>query len=83
MRRSKMRTYESEVTHETRFGSCGEKAAEYVQLWVGRVRRDWGRCGDQIRTVPSQLLEQKRSLATRFQLTLKTSRACSLQFEIG
>jgi hypothetical protein len=33
--------------------------------------------------VPSQLLEQKRSFATGFQLTLNTSRACSFQFEIG
>lgn len=83
MRRSNTRTYESDVTHETRSGLCGLNAAEYVQLWVGRVRRDCGRCGDQMRTVPSQLLEQKRSLVTRFQLTLKTSRACSFQFEIG
>lgn len=47
------------------------------------MRRDCGRCGDQMRTVPSQLLEQKRSFATGFQLTLNTSRACSFQFEIG
>lgn len=36
-----------------------------------------------MRTVPSQLLEQKRSFMTGFQLTLNTSRACSFQFEIG
>lgn len=80
VRRSYTRRYESEETQERISGECGEKEALYVQLCVGRVTSECGRCGDQMRTVPSQLLEQKVSFATRFQDTLNTSRLCSFQF---
>lgn len=75
-----MRRKESEATQDKMFGECGANCAEYVQEFVGRVKRDCGRVGDQILTVPSQLLEQNWSLATRFQCTERTSRECSFQF---
>lgn len=77
MRKSKTRRCESEETQDKISGECGENAAEYVQLCVGRVKSDCGLEGDQILTVPSQLLEENRSLATKFQCTEKTSRECS------
>lgn len=79
VRRSKTRVYESELTQERTSGECGDQDAEYVQLCVGSVRRDCGRFGFQIFTVPSQLLEQNLSFATMFQSTANTSRPCSFQ----
>lgn len=37
LRRSKRRRCESEDTLVRMWGECGEKEAEYVHVWVGRV----------------------------------------------
>lgn len=83
VRKSKTRSVESEATQDSISGECGDHWAEYVQLFVGRVSSDCGRSGAQTLTVPSQLLEQNRSLDTRFQCTANTSRACSFQLPTG
>lgn len=46
VRRSKSRSCESEDTAERTEASCGEKAAEYVQLCVGRVTSEESQVGD-------------------------------------
>ena len=46
VRRSKRRSCESEDTAERMEASCGENAAEYVQLCVGRVTSEELRAGD-------------------------------------
>lgn len=46
VRRSKRRRWESEDTAERTEASWGEKAAEYVQLCVGRVSSEELRVGD-------------------------------------
>ena len=45
VRRSKRRKCESLETEERREGEYGEKAVEYVQEWMGRVKREVGRVG--------------------------------------
>lgn len=44
---------------------------------MGKVMMEAGSSGRHIRTVPSQEEDRKVSLATKFQCTEKTSRACS------
>src|SRR5690242_12485366 len=71
------------LTLLTMLGACGLNCAEYVQLCVGSVVMLALWLGFQILTVPSHDEERKVSLDTRFQCTLKTSRACSVQDWMG
>jgi hypothetical protein len=83
VRRSKTRRWLSELTLLTTLGACGLNCALYVQEWVGSVVMEALWFGFQILTVPSHDDERKVSFETRFQCTLKTSRACSVQDWIG
>jgi hypothetical protein len=73
----------SELTELKILGLCGLKAAEYVHECVGNVVMLALEFGFQIFIVPSQELERKVSLETRFQCTEKTSRACSCHDAMG